>query len=84
MVGLRRKVARITGLFNETVLYSNKTYYLEEMYSLKGELREAKQISSLAREKLAWANHKVKVLSEGRNFDEFEETTLVASKKRSS
>jgi hypothetical protein len=61
-------VARITGLFNETVLYSNKTYFLEEIYKLKGELRESKDIASLAREKLAWANHKVKVISKGKDL----------------
>lgn len=67
MVGLRRKVARITSLFNETVLYSNKTYFLEEIYSLKNELREQRNIGSLAREKLAWANHKVAQFSAGKN-----------------
>ena len=75
------KVARITDLFNETVLYSNKTYFLEEVSRLKKELREQRNIGSLAREKLTWEKYKVKMLQKGNSINNIEYDVLASMKK---
>lgn len=59
---LRRKVDYITRLFNDTVLYSNKTYFLEEIYRQKSDNKQLRNLCNFLRQKLDFvkSNNKVK------------------------
>ncbi|CDW73581.1 UNKNOWN [Stylonychia lemnae] len=59
MKKLNSKVEKIQFIFNETLLYTNKTYFLEEIYKMRSEVTELKKKNGLLSERIKVMKHHV-------------------------
>jgi len=58
MDNLTKQIGTISRVLHDTVLYSNKVYFFEEIHRQKGDNRKLKNMNELLNKKLMWLEHK--------------------------
>ena len=61
IIKMNKKLKKVLHLFQDTLLYSNKTYYQEEMYKRERQIK-------MQTERIAQLEKKQKLLTQGRKL----------------